>query len=128
MRTINQIDQSNPFVRRLSSCSSNSNHVLLCFLSYRQRRNPFIQNNRNRKEVNSRQRSSTYRDSYAFLDIQPISRGHALVIPKEHAVKFHELSDESLADILPVAKKVANALDITNYNLLQNNGNTVALL
>lgn len=51
-----------------------------------------------------------------------------MVIPKEHAVKFHELSDESLADILPVAKKVANALDIANYNLLQNNGNTVALL
>jgi diadenosine tetraphosphate (Ap4A) HIT family hydrolase len=62
------------------------------------------------------------RISYAFLDIQPLSRGHTLVIPKEHAVKFHELSDESLADILPVAKKVALALGIKDYNLLQNNG------
>jgi len=56
------------------------------------------------------------------LDIQPLSRGHALVIPKEHTVKFHELSDESLADILPVAKKVAKALGVSNYNILQNNG------
>jgi diadenosine tetraphosphate (Ap4A) HIT family hydrolase len=56
------------------------------------------------------------------LDIQPLARGHALVIPKEHTIKFHELSDESLADILPAAKKVANALGVTNYNLLQNNG------
>jgi hypothetical protein len=50
------------------------------------------------------------------------------VIPKEHAVKFHELSDETLADILPFAKKVANALGVTNYNLLQNNGTRQALL
>ena len=60
--------------------------------------------------------------SYAFLDIQPLSRGHALIIPKEHAVKFHELSDDTLADILPVAKKVALALGVSDYNLLQNNG------
>ena len=60
--------------------------------------------------------------SYAFLDIQPLSRGHTLVIPKEHAAKFHELSDETLADILPVAKKVAKALGVSDYNILQNNG------
>jgi diadenosine tetraphosphate (Ap4A) HIT family hydrolase len=41
-------------------------------------------------------------DSYAFLDIGPLSRGHCLVIPKQHAKKLHELSDESLADLLPV--------------------------
>jgi diadenosine tetraphosphate (Ap4A) HIT family hydrolase len=44
------------------------------------------------------------------------------VIPKEHAVKFHELSDESLADILPVAKKVAIALGVSDFNVLNNNG------
>lgn len=37
-------------------------------------------------------------------------------------MKFHELSDETLADILPVAKKVALALGASDYNLLQNNG------
>ena len=45
-----------------------------------------------------------------------------MVIPKEHKAKFHELSDESLADILPVAKKIALALGIKDYNVLQNNG------
>ncbi|KND05010.1 hit family protein 1 [Spizellomyces punctatus DAOM BR117] len=45
-----------------------------------------------------------------------------LVIPKEHATFAHELSDESLADLLPVAKRVAKALDAPNYNILQNNG------
>lgn len=47
------------------------------------------------------------------------------MIPKEHGVKFHELSDETLADMLPVAKKVALALGIKDYNLLQNNGTVV---
>lgn len=37
-------------------------------------------------------------------------------------MKLHELSDESLADILPVAKKVAAAVGAEHYNLLQNNG------
>jgi len=89
-------------------------------LSYHQRRDPVFQDNRDRKKVGYVPLFSY--DSYAFLDIQPLSRGHALVIPKEHAVKFHELSDETLADILPVAKKVASALGVVDYNLLQNNG------
>jgi diadenosine tetraphosphate (Ap4A) HIT family hydrolase len=42
----------------------------------------------------------------AFLDINPLSKGHALVIPKSHARFMHELDDASLADILPVVKKV----------------------
>jgi len=60
--------------------------------------------------------------SYSFLDIGPLSKGHALVIPKYHAVKLHELPDEYLADALPVAKKIALALGVENYNILQNNG------
>jgi hypothetical protein len=58
----------------------------------------------------------------AFLDVGPLNKGHALIIPKEHAVKMHELSDESLVDLLPVAKKVALAVGSENYNILQNNG------
>ncbi|WFD24557.1 bis(5'-nucleosyl)-tetraphosphatase (asymmetrical) [Malassezia equina] len=46
----------------------------------------------------------------------------ALIIPKYHAAKMHELPDDSLADILPVAKKVAIATGATEYNVLQNNG------
>ncbi|KAF9166721.1 Adenosine 5'-monophosphoramidase [Actinomortierella ambigua] len=35
---------------------------------------------------------------------------------------MHELPDDSLADLMPLAKKVANALGSENYNILQNNG------
>ncbi|CAG8670160.1 13291_t:CDS:2 [Funneliformis caledonium] len=57
--------------------------------------------------------------SYAFLDTGPLSEGHTLVIPKYHAKFLHELPDENLADILPVAKKVAIATGADQYNLLQ---------
>jgi diadenosine tetraphosphate (Ap4A) HIT family hydrolase len=60
--------------------------------------------------------------SFSFLDIGPLSKGHALVIPKYHAAKMHELPDEYLADAMPVAKKIALAQGVENYNILQNNG------
>ncbi|KDN46990.1 HIT-like protein [Tilletiaria anomala UBC 951] len=60
--------------------------------------------------------------SYAFLDIGPLSKGHALVIPKYHAAKLHELPDEYLHELLPIAKKLAIASGATEYNILQNNG------
>ncbi|KAJ1654687.1 Adenosine 5'-monophosphoramidase [Dispira simplex] len=41
---------------------------------------------------------------------------------KHHAEKMHELPDEYLRDILPVAKKIALASGAENYNILQNNG------
>ncbi|TPX46870.1 hypothetical protein SeLEV6574_g02969 [Synchytrium endobioticum] len=59
--------------------------------------------------------------TYSFLDISPLSTGH-LVIPKAHAQYLHEVPDESLADLLPVAKKIASAIGAKNYNVLQNNG------
>ncbi|RVX75348.1 Hit family protein 1 [Exophiala mesophila] len=58
----------------------------------------------------------------AFLDIQPLSRGHALVIPKHHGVKLTDIPDDSLVEILSVAKKIAKASGAENYNILQNNG------
>ncbi|KAG0057618.1 Adenosine 5'-monophosphoramidase [Gryganskiella cystojenkinii] len=60
--------------------------------------------------------------SLAILDISPISEGHALVIPKHHAQFLHEIPDHELADLLPVAKKVALAEGLKEYNILQNNG------
>ncbi|KAF8585013.1 HIT-like protein, partial [Ramaria rubella] len=60
--------------------------------------------------------------SYSFLDIGPLSKGHALVIPKYHAEKMHQLPDEYLADAMPVAKKIALAVGAVDYNILQNNG------
>ncbi|KAI0050578.1 HIT-like protein [Auriscalpium vulgare] len=60
--------------------------------------------------------------SYAFLDINPVSEGHTLVIPKHHTVKLGELPDEYLSDIGPAIKKVALATGAEDYNVLQNNG------
>ncbi|KAJ8081152.1 Adenosine 5'-monophosphoramidase [Marasmius tenuissimus] len=60
--------------------------------------------------------------SFSFVDIGPLSKGHSLVIPKYHAQKAHELPDEYLQDILPIAKKIAIAQGSENYNILQNNG------
>jgi histidine triad (HIT) family protein len=62
----------------------------------------------------------------AFLDIQPLSAGHTLVIPKEEAVTLDELSDESAAALgrtLPrLCRAVMKATGIKDYNVLQNNG------
>ncbi|KAI9723622.1 MAG: hypothetical protein M1812_000922 [Candelaria pacifica] len=59
---------------------------------------------------------------FAFLDIQPLSKGHAMVIPKHHGAKLTDIPDDSLTEILPVVKKLASAMDAENYNILQNNG------
>ncbi len=46
----------------------------------------------------------------AFLDINPVRKGHALVIPKREVDKFFDLPDELLAGIMPFAKRVADKI------------------
>jgi diadenosine tetraphosphate (Ap4A) HIT family hydrolase len=58
----------------------------------------------------------------AFLDIQPLSRGHALIIPKHHGAKLTDIPDDQLLEILQVTKQLAKASGAENYNILQNNG------
>ncbi len=54
--------------------------------------------------------------TYAFLDIFPVTKGHALVIPKNHAQHIEELDDDSISAILITAKKVSERLRNTlNY-------------
>ncbi len=63
---------------------------------------------------------------FAFLDIAPLSPGHALVIPKEPAERLDQLSEESAAAIgrvLPrLCRAVMRATGTEDYNILQNNG------
>lgn len=59
---------------------------------------------------------------YAFLDINPLSDGHALIIPKTHAEKLHQVPDDELAEILVCAKNLALKSNVVDYNILQNNG------
>ena len=64
----------------------------------------------------------------AFLDINPVSDGHCLVIPKEPAATLDKLSDESseaIGRVLPrVARAVLEATGASAFNVLQNNGPT----
>jgi len=58
----------------------------------------------------------------AFLDINPLSKGHSLIIPKTHGAFLTDIPDDSLTEILSVAKKIATVTKASNWNLLQNNG------
>ena len=65
-------------------------------------------------------------DFRVILDIEPASKGHALILPKEHYANLYELDDELAAKALVLAKKMITKLtDIVGcdgYNILQNNG------
>lgn len=47
---------------------------------------------------------------YAFLDINPLTQGHTLVVPKHEVDYIFDLSDQELADMVVFAKKVALAI------------------
>ena len=63
---------------------------------------------------------------FAFLDINPISRGHTLVIPREQAETLDQLSPEAaaaLGRVLPrISRAVLAATGARAFNVLQNNG------
>ena len=62
----------------------------------------------------------------AFLDINPLSEGHVLVVPKEAAETLDRLSDESAAAVGRVLPRLCRAVvavtGIKEYNVLENNG------
>ena len=45
-----------------------------------------------------------------FLDIQPVSDGHILIIPKKHIVWMQEADDKTVADIFKLTKKIMLAV------------------
>lgn len=47
---------------------------------------------------------------FAFLDINPMVKGHVLVIPKQETDYIFDLDDDILADMMIFAKKIAVAL------------------
>ncbi len=50
---------------------------------------------------------------YAFLDINPLSKGHTLVIPKVEVDYIFDLDDERFSELHLFAKKVAKAIEST---------------
>ena len=66
-------------------------------------------------------------DSFkAIMDISPASKGHVIIIAKEHAANIFELSDDMACKVFLVAKKIAKAVEMElgcdGVNILQNNG------
>ena len=47
---------------------------------------------------------------YAFLDINPLAKGHTLVIPRREVDYFFDLNDDEIAEMMVFAKKVAVAI------------------
>jgi histidine triad (HIT) family protein len=50
-------------------------------------------------------------DYFAFLDINPLVKGHTLVIPKQETDYYFDLDDELLAGMQVFSKKIARAID-----------------
>ncbi|MEK7584230.1 MAG: HIT family protein [Patescibacteria group bacterium] len=65
-------------------------------------------------------------DLYAFLDVNPISRGHTLVIPRDHFQSFEstpvKIVREMAAFVADYAPKIAQALGADGFNIGINNG------
>lgn len=60
-----------------------------------------------------------------FLDLYPASKGHALIIPKEHVQNIFELKPEKAGRLFALASEIARKLerdlDFDGMNLVQNN-------
>lgn len=65
-------------------------------------------------------------DFKVILDASPASKGHALILPKQHYANIFEIEDETLAKAAKLAKKIMthekDVLGCEGYNLVQNNG------
>ncbi len=51
-------------------------------------------------------------DFLAFLDVFPLKEGHILVIPKKAVDYIFDLEDDTLAELIVFAKKVAKAIEL----------------
>ena len=63
-------------------------------------------------------------DILGFLDIRPFTRGHTLVIPKQHSVDLTDTPAAALAAMLTVGQRIARA---TRASGLAATGNNVAI-
>ena len=66
-------------------------------------------------------------DSFRIiLDLGPAARGHALILPKEHAENLYELPEDTATAAFMLAKKMASRLKdrlrCDGLNVVQNNG------
>ena len=64
-------------------------------------------------------------DFNVILDLGPATKGHALILPKEHYKNLYEVPEDTAAKAMKLAKKMAirmtEKLGADGFNLLQNN-------
>ena len=64
-------------------------------------------------------------DLIAIMDLSPTSKGHSLIIPKEHYTNIYDIDEEVAGKAMKLAKKLAGhmteALGCDGFNILQNN-------
>jgi histidine triad (HIT) family protein len=48
---------------------------------------------------------------FAFLDINPLAKGHTLVVPKKETDYIFDIADDELGDMMKFAKKLAHAIE-----------------
>ena len=62
----------------------------------------------------------------AFMDIRPVSRGHALVIPKKHTDDIMQTDDATAAELIHKSKQIADAIvkavSADGFSISTNNG------
>ena len=65
-------------------------------------------------------------DFNVILDASPATKGHALILPKEHYANIYEMDEELLGKAAKLAKKIIihekEVLGCDGYNIVQNNG------
>ena len=72
--------------------------------------------------------NSIYEDDNfnVILDVGPATKGHALILPKQHYANLFELPDDVAGEVMVLAKKMAThmkeKLNCDGFNLIQNNG------
>lgn len=62
----------------------------------------------------------------AFLDVNPVSRGHSLVIPKKHFENIFDIEEDTLKDIMYVVKTISltlkENLNADGINIIHSSG------
>jgi len=65
---------------------------------------------------------------FAFLDINPTSLGHTLIVPKKHNKDIFDIEEEYLKRIILVSKKIAQrmkeVIDCDGVNIFNNSGSS----
>lgn len=63
-----------------------------------------------------------------IMDASPATKGHCLILPKDHYANIYELDEEVAGKAFKLAKKLATMmtekLDCDGFNIVQNNGET----